>query len=79
MGKRKERGKKPPRKEMRYRVFPDVNRIGRPKAVTYIPILLGHYRQLQGMGILMKIFFSPSTLKVLMPPPPEENCGKFAW
>ena len=31
---------------MRYRVFPDVNRIGRPKAVTSIPILLTHYRQL---------------------------------
>ena len=43
--KRKGRGKKPPRKELSYRVFPDVNRIGRPKAV--IPILLGHYRQLQ--------------------------------
>ena len=28
------------------RVFPDGNRIGRPKAVTLIPILLGYYRQL---------------------------------
>ena len=27
-----------PRKEIGYRVFPDVNRIGRPKAVTFIPI-----------------------------------------
>ena len=27
-------------------VFPNVNRIGRPKAVKSIPILLGHYRQL---------------------------------
>ena len=43
-GKEKERegGKKPPRKDAGY----DVNRIGRPKAVTSIPILLGHYRQL---------------------------------
>ena len=39
-------GKKPPRKEIGYRVFPDANRIGRPKAVTSIPILLGHYGQL---------------------------------
>ncbi len=31
---------------MGYRVFPDANRIGRPKAVTSIPILLGLYRQL---------------------------------
>ena len=31
---------------MGYREFPDVNRRGRPKAVTYIPILLGHYIQL---------------------------------
>ena len=32
---------------MWYRVFPDVKRIGRPKAVTSIPILLGHNKQLQ--------------------------------
>ena len=32
---------------MGYRVPPDVNRIGRPKVVTSIPILLGHYRQLR--------------------------------
>ena len=31
---------------MGYKVFPDVNRLGRPKAVTSIPILLGHYRLL---------------------------------
>ena len=31
---------------MGYSVFPGVNRIGRPKTVTSIPILLGHYRQL---------------------------------
>ena len=43
----KEGGKKSHRKEMGYRLFPDVNRIGRPKAVPSIPILLGHYRQLQ--------------------------------
>ena len=41
-----EGGKKLPRKEMGYRVFPDVYRISRPNAVTYIPVLLGHYRQL---------------------------------
>ena len=29
-------------------VIPDVNRIGRTKAVTSIPIMLGHYRQLLG-------------------------------
>ncbi len=34
---------------MGYRVFHDVNRIGRPKAVTSIPILLGHYGKLQGI------------------------------
>ncbi len=45
-GKRKGREKKPPRKEMGYRAFPKVKRIGRPKAVTSILILLGHYRQL---------------------------------
>ena len=44
-----EGGKKPPRKEMGYIVFLNVNNnmIGRPKAVTSIPILLGHFRQLQ--------------------------------
>ena len=31
---------------MGYREFPDVNRIGRPKAEISIPILLGHYKQL---------------------------------
>ena len=44
--RKRERGKKPPRKELGYRIFPDVNRIGRPKAITSILILLGHYRQL---------------------------------
>ena len=34
-GKRKGRVKKFPRKEMGYRVFPDGNRLGKPKAVTY--------------------------------------------
>ena len=38
---------------MGYRVFPDVNRIGRPKAVTTIPILLGHYRQLQEVSAIL--------------------------
>ena len=42
-GKRNGRGKKPPRNKMGYRVFPSVNRIGRP---IDIQILLGHYRQL---------------------------------
>ena len=46
-GKSKEREGKPHKKEMGYRVFYDVNKIGRPKAVTSIPILLRHYRQLQ--------------------------------
>ena len=43
-----EGGKKPPRKEMGYIVFLNVNNnmIGMPKAVTSIPILLGHFRQL---------------------------------
>ena len=27
-------------------VFPKVNKIGRPKAITSIPILLGNYKQL---------------------------------
>ena len=31
---------------MGYRLFPNVNRIGRPKAVTSIPILQRQYRQL---------------------------------
>ncbi len=30
---------------MGHRVFLDVNRMGRPKAVTSIPVLLGHYRR----------------------------------
>ena len=34
--------KKPPRKEMGYKLFPDVNRTGRPKPVTSIPIFLRH-------------------------------------
>ena len=34
------------RNESGDRVFPHVNRIDGPKAVTYIPILLGHYRQI---------------------------------
>ena len=42
----KEGGKKLPRKGMGCRVFPDVDRTGRSKAVTSLPILLGHYRQL---------------------------------
>ena len=42
----REGGKISPKKDMEYRVFPDVKRIGKPKAVTSIPILLGHYRQL---------------------------------
>ena len=49
----REGGKKPPRKEMGYRVFPDVNRIGRPKVVTSIPILLGHYRQLLELSFVI--------------------------
>ena len=44
---------------MGYRVFPDVNRIGRPKAVTSIPILLGHCRQLR------KLQFSYSSIASL--------------
>ena len=39
-GKRKGR-----RKEMGYRVFPGVNRIGRPKAMTSLSILPRYYRQ----------------------------------
>ena len=52
-----EGGKEPLRKEMGYRVFPDINRIGRPKAVTSIPILLGYYRSLHdffGCAILQR-------------------------
>ena len=33
-------------------VFPDANRVGRAKAVTSIPILLGHFRQLHKNKIL---------------------------
>ena len=40
----RERIGKGERKEMGYKIFPDVTRIGRPKAVTFIPILLGHNR-----------------------------------
>ena len=43
------RMKKPLGKEMGYRLFSDVNKIGRPKTVTSIPILLGDYRQLQDL------------------------------
>ncbi len=39
---------------MGYGVFPDVNRIDRPKAVISIPDLLGHYRQLR----IIDMFFS---------------------
>ena len=45
-GKIKGRGKETHRKGMEYREFPDVNRIGRTKAMTYISIFLGHYTQL---------------------------------
>ena len=34
--KGREGGKKHPRKEMGYRIFPEVNRIGRPNVVTSI-------------------------------------------
>ena len=51
------------RKEMGYRVFFDVNRIGRPKAVTYILILLGHYRLLLKEFINMQnLFYKTSFL-----------------
>ena len=60
-GKKRKGGKKPPRKEIVYRVFPDVNRIGRPNAVTSIPILLGHYRlpllQISKLFIVTKLLF----------------------
>ena len=42
----REGGNKSPRKEMGYKVFPGVSGIGRPKAETSIPILLGPYGQL---------------------------------
>ena len=45
-GKEKGNGKKP-RKEMGYNLIIEVNKKGRLKAVTSIPILLGHYRQLR--------------------------------
>ena len=47
-GKEKGKGKITPlgkRLLIAYRVFYDVNRIGKSKVVTYIPILLGPYRQ----------------------------------
>ena len=44
-------GRKPPRKEIGNWVVPFVNRTGRPKVVTSIPNLLGHYRQLLVLGI----------------------------
>ena len=34
-GKIKGRGKKPLRKDLGYKEFPDVNRIGKPKTVTF--------------------------------------------
>ena len=46
----REGGKILSREEMEYEVFYDVNRIGTSKVVTSIPILLGHYRQLQWRG-----------------------------
>ena len=51
---------------MGYRVFPGVNRIGRPKAVSYIPILLGHYRQLLSIKVEKDcdIGFIPSPAKL---------------
>ena len=54
-GKRKGRGKETPRKERGYRVFPDVNRISRLKAVTSIPVLLGHYRRLRNTFVTHKV------------------------
>ena len=45
-GKRKRRGKETPRKEIGYRVCPDVNRIGRPNTMISILIFPGLYRQL---------------------------------
>ena len=59
----KEKGKG---KEMRYRVFPDVNKIGRQKAVTFIPILLGHNRQLRNKDVnvqKMRSLINKLTLK----------------
>ena len=55
---------------MGYRVFPVVNRIGWPKAVTSIPILLGHYRQLPNFSIRPREAFTDGlTLNV------EKNCS----
>ena len=45
--KEREGRKQPPKKMIGYRVFPDVNKICRPKAMTPIPILLGNYRLIQ--------------------------------
>ena len=36
-GKRKRLGQKPPRKKMGYRIFADVNRIGRPRIGDIYP------------------------------------------
>ena len=64
-----EGGKKPPRKEIRYRVFPGINRIGRRKSVTSIHILLEQYRQLLYYNTLrtstVNIFMSPPSLKYI--------------
>ena len=56
---------KPSRKEMGYRVFPDVNRIGRLKAMTFIPILLGHYRQLHKEITVFRYIHDIHTNKIL--------------
>ena len=50
-------GKKPPKKEIRCRVFSDVNRIGRPKAVSSFPIFLGRYKQLLKSSLAPNFFF----------------------
>ena len=47
-----------------YRVFPDVNRTGRPKAVTSIPIFLGQYRQVHSYIIKIHLYFKKDVHKV---------------
>ena len=67
-GKRKGKWKETPapRIQMGYRVFSDAHRIGKPKAVTSIPILLGHYRQLQDNYLPLEISSSLSDTFVML-------------
>ena len=60
---KEKRGINPLEKRWGIGCFSDVNRIGRPKTITSIPILLGHYRQLPYLQTRMTTLISSKAPK----------------